>query len=148
MSRFWDMLEGVFGEWGDDKPSEVKHGDRVQVGVSGEPPVTAEEALETTADELRRRAISAIPLGLPSKEELANLHPIPRYTRRPDYVAHNIRRVSRKVTEGRYSVLAGGNPDQLANVAIPEDYRPDVPCLLYTSPSPRDGLLSRMPSSA
>ena len=24
----------------------------------------------------------------------------------------------------------------------------DMPCLLYTSPSPRDGLLSRMPSSA
>ena len=30
------------------------------------------------------------------------------------------------------------------------DFTPDVPgtCLLYTSPSPRDGLLSRMPSSA
>ena len=26
--------------------------------------------------------------------------------------------------------------------------RPHKPCLLYTSPSPRDGLLSRMPSSA
>ena len=26
--------------------------------------------------------------------------------------------------------------------------RPDAICLLYTSPSPRDGLLSRMPSSA
>ena len=26
--------------------------------------------------------------------------------------------------------------------------RPQVSCLLYTSPSPRDGLLSRMPSSA
>ena len=26
--------------------------------------------------------------------------------------------------------------------------RPDRACLLYTSPSPRDGLLSRMPSSA
>src|SRR5665647_2763546 len=25
---------------------------------------------------------------------------------------------------------------------------PTIPCLLYTSPSPRDGLLSRMPSSA
>ena len=25
---------------------------------------------------------------------------------------------------------------------------PPCPCLLYTSPSPRDGLLSRMPSSA
>ena len=29
----------------------------------------------------------------------------------------------------------------------PANYRPDI-CLLYTSPSPRDGLLSRMPSSA
>ena len=28
------------------------------------------------------------------------------------------------------------------------DYRPADTCLLYTSPSPRDGLLSRMPSSA
>ena len=27
-------------------------------------------------------------------------------------------------------------------------YLADQPCLLYTSPSPRDGLLSRMPSSA
>ena len=27
-------------------------------------------------------------------------------------------------------------------------YAPDSVCLLYTSPSPRDGLLSRMPSSA
>ena len=26
--------------------------------------------------------------------------------------------------------------------------QPDTTCLLYTSPSPRDGLLSRMPSSA
>ena len=26
--------------------------------------------------------------------------------------------------------------------------RTDITCLLYTSPSPRDGLLSRMPSSA
>ena len=34
---------------------------------------------------------------------------------------------------------------------IPTDELPDVQppvCLLYTSPSPRDGLLSRMPSSA
>ena len=31
--------------------------------------------------------------------------------------------------------------------AIPEEDL-DNPCLLYTSPSPRDGLLSRMPSSA
>ena len=30
----------------------------------------------------------------------------------------------------------------------PATVRNDMACLLYTSPSPRDGLLSRMPSSA
>ena len=34
------------------------------------------------------------------------------------------------------------------DVYIPEDEGPFPACLLYTSPSPRDGLLSRMPSSA
>ena len=32
-------------------------------------------------------------------------------------------------------------------IMMPEDGRDQI-CLLYTSPSPRDGLLSRMPSSA
>ena len=38
----------------------------------------------------------------------------------------------------------------LWQLAYSEIYITDVlwPCLLYTSPSPRDGLLSRMPSSA
>ena len=35
-----------------------------------------------------------------------------------------------------------------ANVMIVPNARPWKTCLLYTSPSPRDGLLSRMPSSA
>ena len=36
------------------------------------------------------------------------------------------------------------------NEILPYDHfsAPDNICLLYTSPSPRDGLLSRMPSSA
>ena len=34
------------------------------------------------------------------------------------------------------------------NVATIYDVSTFAPCLLYTSPSPRDGLLSRMPSSA
>ena len=34
----------------------------------------------------------------------------------------------------------------LVKLALPD--REDLFCLLYTSPSPRDGLLSRMPSSA
>ena len=46
-------------------------------------------------------------------------------------------------------------PEELKTEALPEkttivDSRGDTiaTCLLYTSPSPRDGLLSRMPSSA
>ena len=34
---------------------------------------------------------------------------------------------------------------QIVNIGPDEDF---ITCLLYTSPSPRDGLLSRMPSSA
>ena len=36
----------------------------------------------------------------------------------------------------------------LANVTFRQVLLRNDPCLLYTSPSPRDGLLSRMPSSA
>ena len=39
------------------------------------------------------------------------------------------------------------NP-QLINELLTVMKTPDSTCLLYTSPSPRDGLLSRMPSSA
>ena len=38
--------------------------------------------------------------------------------------------------------VAGADPDDA------EIRGRSTPCLLYTSPSPRDGLLSRMPSSA
>ena len=38
------------------------------------------------------------------------------------------------------------NPDSETNKA--GDTQVTATCLLYTSPSPRDGLLSRMPSSA
>ena len=48
-------------------------------------------------------------------------------------------------------VLREGNSDRRAPVAV-KNYAKQNPhsmgCLLYTSPSPRDGLLSRMPSSA
>ena len=39
------------------------------------------------------------------------------------------------------------NVDDVIEV-MDEYFSPDNSCLLYTSPSPRDGLLSRMPSSA
>ena len=40
-----------------------------------------------------------------------------------------------------------GNGVAIAHAQLPRLTRPII-CLLYTSPSPRDGLLSRMPSSA
>ena len=43
----------------------------------------------------------------------------------------------------------GGAPWTVASYMVAGRGTPDQePCLLYTSPSPRDGLLSRMPSSA
>ena len=39
------------------------------------------------------------------------------------------------------------NPDELVKENLDGKHE-DIGCLLYTSPSPRDGLLSRMPSSA
>ena len=44
-----------------------------------------------------------------------------------------------------YSIVEADNLDHARALA---DKHPFLTCLLYTSPSPRDGLLSRMPSSA
>ena len=54
------------------------------------------------------------------------------------------------------SCKMGNHPDYEANTAIAQKYfelhqaeNPEAMfCLLYTSPSPRDGQISRMPSSA
>ena len=46
-----------------------------------------------------------------------------------------------KIVNEELIAILGGETRQLAFAKTP-------PCLLYTSPSPRDGLLSRMPSSA
>ena len=45
--------------------------------------------------------------------------------------------------EGAPGIYMAGGPKQGAKIAAL-----GLNCLLYTSPSPRDGLLSRMPSSA
>ena len=49
----------------------------------------------------------------------------------------------------RLGVAMGGQPQTFAGLAGMGDLVATCSsCLLYTSPSPRDGLLSRMPSSA
>ena len=49
-----------------------------------------------------------------------------------------------------FSEHAGAGMDAIGteDMQIPFARTQTHPCLLYTSPSPRDGLLSRMPSSA
>ena len=48
----------------------------------------------------------------------------------------------------RYFICAAGPENQDADFTWAEFVQRNNSCLLYTSPSPRDGLLSRMPSSA
>ena len=49
----------------------------------------------------------------------------------------------------RRTIVTWGNADQrLSNVAQLSKFALQYDCLLYTSPSPRDATLSRMPSSA
>ena len=62
---------------------------------------------------------------------------------------------SESVTEGHPDKICDQISDAVLDALLTEDPESRVACetvvntcLLYTSPSPRDGLLSRMPSSA
>ena len=54
------------------------------------------------------------------------------------------------IIDGRMGSCAGSSDliSVYAGIVGQADYEEELLCLLYTSPSPRDGLLSRMPSSA
>ena len=47
-----------------------------------------------------------------------------------------------------YIIMTTSRPKSLKQTIYSRCQVLNIPCLLYTSPSPRDGLLSRMPSSA
>src|SRR5665647_3586305 len=66
---------------------------------------------------------------------------------RPDRLRHEHERGPIPRRDGALSSSAGrrSSPGRYARPTVP---RTSPSCLLYTSPSPRDGLLSRMPSSA
>ena len=70
-----------------------------------------------------------------------------------EQVAEQVAQPDAAPMETPAEVAQGGSGNDFLTM-IPEDIRehpsfgPIKDCLLYTSPSPRDGLLSRMPSSA
>ena len=53
--------------------------------------------------------------------------------------------IARTLAQARANVIINGTADPEAAQSAVNELQD---CLLYTSPSPRDGLLSRMPSSA
>ena len=53
-----------------------------------------------------------------------------------------------ELMEGNVTLKSAVNKGSTFTIQIPFRKTPKKSCLLYTSPSPRDGLLSRMPSSA
>ena len=56
-------------------------------------------------------------------------------------------KIINKVSKKSVKIIVVGNPAN-TNALIVCSNTPDIPCLLYTSPSPRDRTRSRMPSSA
>ena len=56
--------------------------------------------------------------------------------------------LSPQVTDGDSKFINGAKPGMIYNTVTSDLFDGKKGCLLYTSPSPRDGLLSRMPSSA
>ena len=53
-----------------------------------------------------------------------------------------------EVMAAPHAAIEHASLDNLHPLALEDSLAQDSVCLLYTSPSPRDGLLSRMPSSA
>ena len=58
----------------------------------------------------------------------------------PEYILHG----DNEALKTLHSIFTRVWEDEV----VPEEWHQGIICLLYTSPSPRDGLLSRMPSSA
>ena len=56
--------------------------------------------------------------------------------------------ISQPVTATAYTITVGAGGAARTDGSSGNAGSPSYFCLLYTSPSPRDGLLSRMPSSA
>ena len=87
---------------------------------------------------------SRVQEALPKQEELIDLNLRWHFIGRLQ--SNKVRPVV-KAFDVIHSVDSLALAERVSRIAMEEGRQPEV-CLLYTSPSPRDGLLSRMPSSA
>ena len=78
--------------------------------------------------------------------------PVALYPATSDTEKVSFNQINRKTGHRiKYAKVDAETGEEVANDDIMKGYKIDTDtyiCLLYTSPSPRDGLLSRMPSSA
>ena len=98
------------------------------------------------ADHLDTTSSHMVPAAVPPAP--GHLQPLGSTDR---HSPHDEDRANFSLTGHAFFDLAAPSPTGfLSKMSLEEDEdgRPDSPCLLYTSPSPRDGLLPRMPSSA
>ena len=124
-------------------------------------PVAEIEAARARLDGIALRT-PLVRLGVPDSAprillKLENLQPIGSFKLRGAANAMAIAGPA-ALADGVYTASAGNMAQGLAwsarqlgvrcRVVVPETAPQTKICLLYTSPSPRDGLLSRMPSSA
>ena len=88
--------------------------------------------------------------GASSLEELVGQMSAPRavWVMVPAAFAGSVVREVAALLEPGDTVIDGGNSNWRDDVDLAEELAPTGVCLLYTSPSPRDATLSRMPSSA
>ena len=64
------------------------------------------------------------------------------------FIESHIINTLKKKDRFKFCVSGGSTPKSVYKLLSKSDLRWDMVCLLYTSPSPRDERLSRMPSSA
>ena len=64
------------------------------------------------------------------------------------FIESHIIHTLKKKDSFKFCVSGGSTPKSVYKLLSKSDLRWDMVCLLYTSPSPRDSTLSRMPSSA
>ena len=108
------------------------------------------EDLITIKPLLLDSVISPTAINMDFYKQVYALSPFGSGNPEPKFIIEDLKTVNGKIVGEKHikSVLIGADGSTIKTIAFNATENDFGPCLLYTSPSPRDGLLSRMPSSA